>query len=298
MKKVLIVDDSPTNVMALTNILQSDYAIETASSGFEALHKAIDKVPDMILLDVIMPDMDGFEVISKLKQVPELKKVPVIFITGLDDIQNEEKGLALGAIDYISKPFIPKIVKARVSTYIKLFEYQKSFEDLIWVDSLTGMYNRRAYDKYIESEWRRSKRNNSYISLAMIDIDFYKEYNDHYGHMFGDDLLRILVSAIETEVDKNDNYLARYGGDKFVFIMPSADSVKGQATAEKVLKAVSNLRIPHIRSQITDYVTVSIGGITAKPQKDDDIKNFVDLVNKMLCQAKSSGRNKVSWSVF
>ena len=298
MKKVLIVDDSATNVMTLTNILRHDYVLETASSGFEALRKVIENTPDIILLDIIMPEMDGFEVISRLKQMPEAKNIPVIFITGLNDTKNEEKGLALGAIDYISKPFSPKTVKARVNTYIQLFEYQRSFEELVWLDFLTGIHNRRAYDKYIESEWRRAKRCHAPISLAFIDIDFYKEYNDQYGHLLGDDLLKIITSAITAKIGKEENYLARYGGDEFAIIMPSTNLEKGQALAEDVQKSIRDLKIAHSRSEISDYVTISIGGATAFPKKEDDLAKFVNLADKMLYQTKGKGKNNISWSKF
>ena len=298
MNKILIVDDSILNTKMLNDILRDDYEVDSCSNGHDALISVTKNPPDLILLDIVMKGVDGFEVIAKLKQLPEVKDIPVIFITEISDVGYEEKGFALGAVDYITKPFSPGIVQARISAHIQLYKQRKAIESLVMFDGLTGIYNRRAYDGFMEVEWRRAKRENSYISLALLDIDYFKLYNDNYGHLMGDEVLKLLASTIRSKQCRGTDYFARYGGEEFAFVMPMTDADGAQSVAQKVLDSVNEIKIPHNFSEISNHVTISIGGTTAKPQHDDALSNFVELADKMLYLSKNEGRNKVSWSLF
>ncbi|MCL2874607.1 MAG: diguanylate cyclase [Defluviitaleaceae bacterium] len=295
MNKVLIVDDSIMNLKVLESILVDSYTIDTAQSGVDAINKALQNPPSLILLDILMPHMDGFEVIARLKQLPESKDIPVIFISGLDGSEHEEKGFALGAVDYITRPFSPGIVKARVNTHIQLSEHRKAIESLVMYDGLTGAYNRRAYDEFIDVEWRRAKREKTFLSVAMLDIDFFKKYNDNYGHLLGDEVLKTLVTTAKTVLFRSADLFARFGGEEFVFVMPMTEAEGAQAVAARVLEEINMLKIPHVYSEIADHITVSIGGATIKPQQNDNLLDFLMLVDKMLYQSKNNGRNRISW---
>jgi len=295
MNKVLIVDDSVLNTKILESILKDTYTVNIAYNGIDGISKALLDPPSLILLDIIMPKMDGFEAITKLKELPETKNIPVIFITGLEGSEHEEKSFSLGAADYITRPFSPGIVKARVGAHVKLFEYTKAIENLAMYDGLTDTYNRRAYDQFIEAEWKRAIRDNTYISIAMLDIDYFKQYNDNYGHLQGDEVLRTVSMAIKSSLIRSSDYFARYGGEEFVFVMPSTDAAGAQVVIERVITAINNLAIPHLYSEVASHVTVSIGGATIRPNQYDNIFDFVVLADKMLYHSKHSGRNKSSW---
>ncbi len=179
-QRVLAVDDEKSNLKVLSELLQNDANISLAKDGAQALRKAIELQPDLILLDIMMPDMSGFEVIRLLKQDPLTSHIPVIFITALNDVLNEEKGLELGACDYISKPFNSAVCKARVRLHLRLARQQTLLERLAKVDPLTSIGNRRKYDEVFEREFKVSSRAQTPFSLAMIDIDHFKSYNDQY----------------------------------------------------------------------------------------------------------------------
>ena len=298
MNKILIVDDSILNTQILRDILRDDYEIDDSINGNDAIAKALQSPPDLILLDIIMQGLDGFDVIAKLKQLPETKDIPVIFITEIRDFNYEEKAFSLGAIDYITKPFSPGIVKARVATHIQIFKQRKAIEGLVMFDGLTGIYNRRAYDEFIEVEWKRAKRENAYISMALLDIDYFKKYNDNYGHLMGDEVLKLLATTIRSTQCRGTDYFARYGGEEFAFVMPMTEAEGAQSVAKKVLATVNDIKIPHQFSEIAGHITISIGGTTAKPKNDDELSTFVDLADKMLYLSKNEGRNRVSWSIL
>ena len=298
MNKILIIDDSILNRKILSDILRDDFEVDNSANGHDAIAKAIQDPPDLILLDIIMQGADGFEVIARLKQLPETKDIPVIFITEISDCGYEEKAFALGAVDYITKPFSPSIVRARVTTHIQLFKQRKAIEGLVMFDGLTGIYNRRAYDEFMEVEWRRAKRENTYISLALLDIDYFKKYNDNYGHLMGDEVLKLLASTIRSTQCRGTDYFARYGGEEFAFVMPMTNADGAESVARKVLNSVNDIKIPHQFSEIADHITISIGGVTAKPQLDTALSNFVELADKMLYLSKNEGRNRISWSIL
>lgn len=293
MEKILIVDDSLLQGTALKNILIENYDVYMCHSGEDAIKEAASLMPSLILLDVIMQGINGFETLTLLKEQIFTKNIPVILITSLDDAGNEEYGLKLGAVDYITKPFKSSVVLARVHTHIQLYSYRKAFETLSMMDGLTGIPNRRYYDEQSESEWFRAMRDESPISIGLVDVDFFKQYNDIYGHPKGDEALKQIANYLNTQRRTGD-FAARYGGEEFVFLLPNTSGTLAKRIACDLCQGIEMLGIPHKASK-TSVITVSIGGITVIPAKGQSYDKSFKMVDDMLYKSKKTGRNKVSW---
>ena len=295
---LLIVDDAPTNVQILAEALHSDYRIKVAGDGQEALKIALrEPHPDLILLDVMMPGMDGFEVCRHLKRNPKTQKIPVIFVTAKNEECDEELGLNLGAVDYITKPFSIPITKARIRNHIRLKQQADLLESMSLVDALTQIPNRRSFDETIEAEWRRSVREHTRLSIMMIDIDHFKEYNDCYGHGAGDVCLQTVAETLLTGVSRPGDLVARYGGEEFVIILPGTSKEAAAHIATHLCERVRSMKLPHAHSIVEPYVTISIGGATMTPSGENNSYNaLLDEADKMLYKAKNAGRNRVCWS--
>ncbi len=424
---LLIVDDMLPNLRMLVDILKPEYNIHLAKNGQEAIRSAVEKQPDVILLDVVMPDMDGYEVITVLKGDERTRKIPVIFVTGLNDEANEEKGLALQAADYIIKPFNPAIVKLRVRTQIqivaqmRIIESTRNRETLIGIfneldalvtvvepesnrllflndsnrafhriaddyaghlchkvilgkdepcencphqqllespdsifvwdhqeaetgnilhktvrmidwgdgkkarlelavditetkkleqditqleaevergyhDSLTGVYNRRFFEENIKRIITSLSRGTCYLSILMVDIDFFKKYNDTYGHLEGDRGIQSVAEAINGTAMRTDDFLARYGGEEFVMVLPYTDEQGARLVADKVLNAVRNRAIPHESSEIASHVTVSIGVTTGIVKHTHERDVYLKHADDLLYQSKEAGRDRYTFA--
>lgn len=293
--RILVVDDEHMNRKILSDLLKADHQVFLAKDGEQTLARvASDPDLDLILLDVMMPGMDGYEVLRRLKQIETAKDIPVIFITALSSIGDEEKGLLLGAVDYIAKPFHPAIVKARIENHLRFVRQRKLLETLAGKDGLTEIDNRRRFDDVLEKEWRRGGRNRLPLSLAMVDVDYFKQFNDNYGHARGDQVLKSVARALSWALHRPADLVARYGGEEFVLLFPDTDAEGGTALAEKVRSAVEALAIPHEYSKAAPTVTVSIGGATVRPEGEDPLL-LVEAADRMLYQAKQVGRNRVAW---
>ncbi|SLM32245.1 Response regulator receiver modulated diguanylate cyclase (modular protein) [Desulfamplus magnetovallimortis] len=261
--RILIVDDEKINLRILVDLLKDDYALVLARSGEQALRFSLQNPPpDLILLDVIMPDMGGYEVIKKLKEHDLTKDIPVIFVTALDSVEDEEHGLKLGAVDYITKPFSPPIVKMRIHNHLRFVHQHKLLDKLAYLDALTEISNRRRFDQVLKNEFSRAMRNSTNLSLGMIDVDFFKQYNDHYGHAMGDQALHRIASALDDALKRPADLVARYGGEEFAIILPETDSDSAIQVAERTRIAVISQQIPHLHSSVSDYVSISIGIVT------------------------------------
>lgn len=223
-QQILIVDDVPRNLQLLGNILKSeDLNVAFAQNGKQAIEYALNKQPDLILLDIMMPEMDGYEVCWKLKENNLTKDIPVIFITALGDTADEYRGFKLGGVDYITKPFDSKIVQVRVENYLRLKRKTDLLEQLSSIDGLTEIPNRRRFDETFDNEWARAKRIQIKISLIIADIDYFKQFNDTYGHAAGDKCLRKVARALKRTIQRPSDFVARYGGEEFVLILPETD---------------------------------------------------------------------------
>lgn len=291
---ILIVDDTPTNIQVLAEALRADYRVKVAGSGrmaFEII--ARQGLPDLILLDVMMPDMDGYEVCRRLKGDPRTKDIPVIFATAKSDPLDEEHGLRLGAVDYIVKPFHLPIVAARVQNHINLKLKTDLLESHALLDGLTSIPNRRRFDEDLASEWKRAHRAGSTISLIMLDVDHFKAYNDHYGHGAGDNCLRKVAGALAEAVVRPGDLAARYGGEEFVVLLPTTGHESATQIAERIRAQVEALRIPHDYSAAAAWVTISVGLASAIPSDCDGAAALLEKADNMLYRAKNAGRNRV-----
>ena len=219
MEKILIIDDSAVQAAHLKSILEEDYQITVVQEPEKGLEYASEQDFSLILLDVVMPGMDGFVLLKKLQEEVATRHIPVILITSLSDIENEQRGLTLGAVDYIYKPFHPLIVKARVNTHIKLYQYRKQVEYQSMTDQLTGIANRRRYERTSEQKWQEAIRLKVPFSICMMDIDHFKKFNDTFGHPAGDTVISSVASTAGSYLRRNTDFLARYGGEEFVAFM-------------------------------------------------------------------------------
>lgn len=291
---ILVVDDAPENLQVLNAVLKDHYRVKVATSGERALALAAGgEQPDLILLDVMMPGMDGYEVCSRLKSDPRTRSIPVLFVSARDEEQDEAKGLALGAIDYIVKPIRPSIVQARVRNHLELKRSRDLLERLTTVDHLTGISNRRRYDEYLELEWRRAARDQTPIALIAIDIDHFKAYNDLYGHPRGDTCLVAVAQALAQSVSRTPDLIARCGGEEFACVLPGTDAIGASHLADEMLSRVLALEMEHARSATHDKVTVSIGVAAMIPDPEEPPQTLVALADAALYQAKAEGRNRV-----
>jgi len=289
---ILITDDEKFNLDILGSILSPHYNILISKNGARALELARSNAPDLILLDIVMPDMNGFEVITKLKESNDTVNIPVIFITGLSDPADEEKGFFLGAVDYITKPFNKAIVKARVNTHIKIIDHMRTIERIGLIDPLTRIANRRGFENRFNAEWGRSIREQTPISFMIMDIDKFKVYNDTYGHQQGDIALKTFAETASNAINRANDFIARWGGEEFVILLSNTDSEGAQEVAEKVRAAVEGTTIETEDGDITT-VTVSIGVNSVTPVADTSTDDFIKAADQALYDAKSGGRNRV-----
>ena len=295
MEKVLIVDDSALQAAHLKNILHDEYDITIAQTAEDGLRLAGIENFSLILLDVVMPGMDGFTLLKKLQEEIITQNVPVILITGLSDAANEQRGLILGAVDYITKPFNPMIVKARVNTHIKLYQYRKQIEQQSMTDQLTGIANRRGYEQNGISRWKEAVRLHAPLSICMFEIDRFKVYNDVFGHPAGDKVISAVAQTAASHLQRQTDFLARYGGEEFIAFLLGDSSEQAFGHLKKIRQAVENLHIPHDPS-VSEWVTVSIGGVTVIPGTESSYDLYLKIADTMLYDAKKNGRNRVVWA--
>jgi diguanylate cyclase (GGDEF)-like protein len=291
--KILIVDDEQMFVKLMDATLKDEYELTFALNSDEALKKASEELPDLILLDVVMAPESGFDVCYTLKSEHRTKNIPILFITSSGTMKDEVRGLELGAVDYITKPVSPPIVKARVRNHMDLKKYKDRLEKIASEDVLTGLATRRRFEEVLQSEWRRCRRHEAPLSVAMMDIDYFKPYNDNYGHGAGDECLRKVGRALGKEIKRAADLVARYGGEEFVCVLPDTDLEGAMAFAHALRKAVLDLEIPHEHSQAANTVTMSIGISTFVPTEDREPFDLVRAADKKLYAAKQAGRNRV-----
>ncbi len=291
---VLIVDDVPMNIKILGDALKADYSVRFATNGQKALDIITsDSPPDLVLLDIMMPGMNGYEVCQKLKADKQTQNIPVIFITAMSQEEDETKGLELGAVDYITKPFSLPIVKIRVKTHLELKRHRDMLEHLSMLDGLTGIPNRRRFDECFEMEWKRAEREASFLSLIMIDIDHFKHFNDYYGHQAGDDCLKMVAHTLANSVKRAADCVARYGGEEFACILPGTDVQGAVQVGEAMRKNIEELKIAHASSQVAEHVTISLGSASIIPSRKKSQFSLLEAADRNLYKAKETGRNRL-----
>jgi diguanylate cyclase (GGDEF)-like protein len=289
---LLIVDDENSNLKVLAHILGQDYTIYTATNGKNALEKAKEYLPDLILLDILMPDMNGYQTLYEIKVTEEIKKIPVIFISGLDSVEDEERGLSLDAVDYITKPFNPTTVKIRVRNQIQIVNQMRTIERLSMIDQLTNIPNRRSFDEKFQLEWKHAVREQTPISFLIMDLDKFKLINDTYGHQQGDIVLQAVSIIFSHSCKRPGDFAARWGGEEFVVLLPNTPQDGAVEIAEKIRVEVEKATIPSL-TEAEIKVTVSIGVNSLVPDNDTSMNIFISNADKALYTAKQEGRNRV-----
>jgi len=298
MAKVLIIDDSKLITLFGKDVLSGvGHEVITAEDGESGIEKAKKEKPDVILLDVIMPGIDGYEVCQRLKADPDTKDIAIIMFTSRDEPTDKIKGLELGAQDYVTKPFDPGELIARVNTHVRLKELYDTLEEknrqlaeLANKDGLTGLYNHRTFQELLAKELSRAKRFNEFISLLFLDVDNFKRFNDTYGHLMGDQVLRSIAQVITKSVREMDTP-ARYGGEEFAVILPGADEDAARKIAERIRKAVESIVFKIEQEEV--HVTVSIGVASFPGSKIQQPRDLIECADQAVYAAKEKGRNRV-----
>jgi len=306
--KILIVDDTLANIEILYKILQGDYEVFFAKNGRDCLRVVRREMPDLILLDIMMPEMDGYQVCSQLKADPQTAGIPVIFITAMGAEEDETRGLECGAIDYLTKPISPPIVRARVRNHLELKRSRDLLETysreltgknlelkrLAREDGLTGLANRRHFNETLDAEIKRAYRTRQFLSLIMCDVDFFKRYNDQYGHVAGDKCLQLIGATLLATFRRAGDLPARYGGEEFAVILPDTSPESAGQLAEKLRSRVVARGVPHPGSDAADLVTLSIGVAGAQVGAERDAEWLIGAADRALYQSKETGRNRVT----
>jgi diguanylate cyclase (GGDEF)-like protein len=286
---ILIVDDEMPIRHLMSLLLKGFGTIEMAGSGKEALEKVNVINPDLIILDVLMPEMNGYEVCQTIKGNDKTSSIPIVFLTANSSNEDEEYGLEIGATDFIRKPISPRIVSARVSNILNLQQATRKLELIASTDPLTGAFNRRHLDLVGKNELSRSKRNNSTFTILMLDIDHFKGVNDTYGHDIGDEALIETVAVIKKNI-RGEDLLFRLGGEEFAVMLPETTKLAAFDTAKRIRIAISEIVIQTPIAPLC--FTLSIGIAESTPV-DNDIDVILKRADEALYRAKSSGRNKV-----
>jgi diguanylate cyclase (GGDEF)-like protein len=295
MQTLLIVDDAKENIHILAELLGRDFIIRAATSGEKALDIAFSgNPPDLILLDVMMPEMDGYEVCRRLKRSDQTKAIPVIFITVKVSEEDEIYGFTLGAVDYISKPFSEVVVRARVGMHAELKRHRDYLESISHMDDLTGIANRRKFNEFLDYAWSFAEREQLPISMIMADIDHFKQYNDHYGHQQGDACLVRIAQALNDVVVRETDIFARYGGEEFACILTNTGMEGAWIIAENLRLKTMSLRIPQSYPSDGCSVSISLGVATMTPDRSTTCQALTKAADDALYRSKESGRNKVS----
>jgi len=291
---MLIVDDQPINIRGLYELFRGDFDVFMAGDGGEAIEKCAKLQPGIVLLDVVMPGMDGYEVCRQLKKMPSLAGIPVIFVTANYDEQQEVNGFLAGAADFIHKPINPVITRARVNTQLLLKQQQDSLRALALSDGLTGIANRRLFEESFTAALAQATRDQTSLAVVLMDVDFFKQYNDHYGHQAGDECLCRIAIALDSVLSRPYDLVARYGGEEFVALAPGANGQGAQRLAQSMLDKVRALDIEHRLSPLGGVVTISAGAVTLIPASTSVSQlELLRAADEQLYLAKKSGRAQV-----
>ena len=305
---ILVIDDNVANIKLVLDTLEiHNFEVIIAKNGTMGIRRAKFANPDLILLDVMMSDINGFEICRQLKVDDKTRYIPIIFMTSLVDVADKIKGFEVGGIDYITKPIEVTELLARVKTHLRIHQLQKELKArnqelqnlnnelarLVHIDGLTQLANRRQFDSYLDQEWQRLGREQGYLSLILLDIDHFKQYNDYYGHLAGDDCLKQVAQCLQQLTRRPADLAARYGGEEFALILPNTKGQGACQLAQKIKTELFLLQIPHARSPVSPYLTCSMGIASAIPQDKHSAIELIDQTDQALYQAKGQGRNQI-----
>lgn len=303
MEKVLVVDDNPANIRILAEMLKEKFSVLAANNGLRAIKIAEDYNPDIILMDVIMPELDGFETTIKLKNNIKTEEIPVIFITAKNDVDDIVRGFSVGGCDYVTKPFNHEELFARLDTHVELKKSKELLKKYInelevkndeldkmsKTDYLTGLANRRFMMERIKEELARKERNKTNMSILMCDIDHFKRINDTFGHEIGDLVIKEVTHHINKILRKYD-VVSRWGGEEFLILLPDMGEKDACIIAEKIRKEIEISKVTAQKIECRVSITIGLTEYNEKISISDNINN----ADEALYEGKNSGRNKVS----
>jgi diguanylate cyclase (GGDEF)-like protein len=291
--QILVVEDDPTHLHLITNCLKNDYRILIAKTQAKAFELLNNNHIDALLLDINLPDGNGFNICNEVKSNrSKYGDISIIFMTSEESASDEAYGLKIGANDYIRKPYNDDVLRARVDLQIKLLRRTQLLAQLVKLDGLTEIPNRRAFDEQLTKEWLRAKRDKVSLSLAMIDIDYFKQFNDTYGHPAGDKCLKKMAKCLVRTIQRSSDFYARFGGEEFAIILYGTELTDANKILKQLLQRFSNLGIKHEKSDVDSVVTFSAGVCTAQPYSDA-LDGFLEFTDGLLYQAKEQGRARV-----
>lgn len=329
---VLVVDDDPVmRNLIVQAVAKEGYCVLQAENGAECLVQFKEHAPDLVLLDAVMPVMDGFECCAELQKIeprhsspddhiidflsddskPDKsadddealdfkEKVPVLMITGLDDDDSVDRAFDAGASDYVTKPIHWKVLRRRLNRIVQQTRMHRNLEKanaelhrLASTDSLTQIANRKRFDEYLAQQWSLMQRLDKEISLILCDVDYFKQYNDTYGHPAGDRCLRVIAAALSKQVHRPSDVVARYGGEEFALILPNTSAKDAADIALRVCNRIETLEIEHKSSEASDFVTLSIGVAGTLPVSNQSEQELLNLADQALYEAKAKGKNRV-----
>ena len=295
--RVLLVDDDENQLQFYSSGLSTLFHCEFCTSPEKALNVAQQHPqPDLLILDIMMPRYDGFELCRLFKENDNTRNIPIIFVTSCLDIEHKTTGFNAGCVDYITKPvLIPEMI-ARIQTHVRLRQQANMLEDMALSDPLTKVANRRKYNEFMLREWQRGIRYGQPMSLILIDIDFFKRFNDHYGHSIGDDCLIQVANVLSATSKRSSDLFARVGGEEFVLILPDCAVEGAKQKAALMLQRLHAIAIPHAASEVAKQVTASMGVASMMPSTTLDPISLFQAADGALYEAKMAGRNQYSVS--
>lgn len=308
MMKILIIEDNRSSLQVLSHYIEkTGIAPIPAETGTNGIDLFVSEQPDLILLDIILPDIDGFEVARRIRQLERPGEwTPIIFLTALDRDEDLVKGIAAGGDDYLHKPVSDVVLGAKIKAMQRIMQMRQSLlvlarkldaanqelKRFASLDGLTGIANRRHFDEVLEREWRRAVRQGSELSVLMCDVDFFKQYNDTYGHLLGDEALRAVANTLTATMDRGGDLIARYGGEEFSIVLPDTSPGGALFVAERMKQAVEQLGLPHDNSPF-GHLTASFGIASATPMPEGAPLALLNAADQALYKAKNEGRNRV-----
>jgi diguanylate cyclase (GGDEF)-like protein len=292
--RVLVMDADPEARRLEAILTREGYRVTHTGCGAEGLRLAQEQVPDLVVLDALIPGLDGYQVCARLKENPITRDIPVLFVTSLRGEAEEVGAFLAGAADFLTKPFSPAVLAARARNHLAFKCSRDRLRALSLQDALTGIANRRHFDQCLEAEWHRGMRQGRPLSLVLGDLDHFKLYNDRLGHAQGDECLRRVAEVFKGALRRPGDLAARYGGEEFACILPDTDGEGARRVAEQIREGMASLDLLHPASLVSSRVTVSLGVATVLPAPGPGPRMLLEKADLNMYQAKGQGRNRIA----
>ena len=288
---ILVIDDDHLMLEYLKNVLEDLADVVVADGGADGLSMAKRCAPNLIISDLVMPNIDGIAVCEQVRMEAETRFIPVLCISACGDAEDEISALSAGASDFVRKPIVPSLLRARVKYLLRWHKESSSLREMAARDDMTGLLNRRRFDELFAEEWTRQKRAGGFLTLAMVDIDKFKDFNDFFGHACGDDCLAAVASSLGEVTCRPGDVVARYGGEEFVFLMPNRAPEQVRELGRDICEAIRAMRLPHAPC-LDRNVSVSVGLASAVPAEGGSPQELLMRADNALYEAKAAGRDR------